>query len=148
MASVEDVVVEGQIATVKEIAEHRGWPFEHPGCRCFRISLIAGNGDAYQLEVNCEGFPVEPAAFHWRNPQTGDLDKLADAPARYGYFHKSGRICAPWNRLASEPGGPHTDWKRANWREQPETQGTTTLPAMVLRINRELRSKRYRGRYQ
>ena len=146
MVVVDDLVVEPQIAAVEEIAQLHGWPFERVGPRCFRVSLSAQNGDVYQLEVECVGFPAEPAAFHWRNPVTGQLDDLVDTPAPYGYFHDSGRICATWNRLASMPGGPHPKWVKAGWQEQPRTKGTVALPAMVLRIHSELRCEDYKGR--
>jgi hypothetical protein len=37
---------------------------------------------------------------------------------------------------------------RANWQQEKQTKGTTTLAAMVLRLHHELRSARYRGRRQ
>ena len=146
--AVDDLIVDSQIEHVVEIAQCHGWPFERVGPRRFRISLTAQNGDVYQLEVRCDEFPVQPAAFHWRNPSTGELDQPADAPRPYGFFHGSNRICAPWNQLASMQGGPHTEWVRSRWKEQPETGGTTTLAAMVLRIHHELRSERSKGRNQ
>ena len=146
MTTVEDLTVERQVAAVQGVAELHGWPFERLGTRSFRVSLTARNGDVYELEVECEGFPVHPAAFYWRNPATGNRDDLADTPQPYNYFHGTGRICAPWNRLASTSGGPHTEWRQAGWQEQAETQGTRTLGAMVLRIYYELRSERYKGR--
>ena len=96
--------------------------------------------------MECDGFPVQPAAFHWRNQETGQLDEPADSPAPYGFFHSTGRICAPWNRLASTEGGPHREWVQANWMQQAETKGTVTLAAMVTRLHYELRSQRYGGR--
>ena len=146
MGTVEDVAVEREIATVEKIAQLHRWPFERVGPRCFRVSLRALNGDIFQMEVECDGFPVQPPAFHWRNRETGRLDELADSPAPYEFFYPTGQICAPWNRLASTQGGPHPEWVQANWRQQQETRGTVTLAAMVLRIHHELRSKRYQGR--
>ena len=99
MATVEDLAVEPEIDAVKENAQLHGWPFERVGPRCFRVTFTANNGDIYQVEVECGGFPVQPAAFHWRNPGTGQLDALADSPAQYGYFHDTGRICAPGTAL-------------------------------------------------
>ena len=64
MTTVEDLVVGGQIAAVAEIASAHGWAFERAEPARFRVSLSAGNGDTYQLEVDCAGFPVKPAAFH------------------------------------------------------------------------------------
>ena len=145
--AVDDLIVEPQIENVAEIAQCHDWSFERVDQRCFQLSLSARNGDVYQLEVDCSGFPVQPAAFHWRNPNTGELDQPADAPRPYGFFHGSNRICAPWNRLASMQGGPHMGWVQSSWREQPETGGTTTLAAMVLRIHHELRSEQYQGRH-
>ena len=145
MVAVSDVIVEPQIEAVVEIAQCHGWLFERVGPRCFRISLSARGGDIYQLEVDCDRFPMLPPAFHWRNPSTGELDQPADAPIPYNFFHGSGRICAPWNRLASTAGGPHPEWNVSGWQEQLETGGTRTLAAMMLRIHRELRSKDYQG---
>ena len=148
VATVEDLAVEREIEAVRQNAEVHGWPFEVVDPRRFRVTLTAHNGDIYQIEVECEGFPVQPAAFHWRNQDTGKLDDPADSPARYGFFHGTGRICAPWNRLASTEGGPHREWDQANWMQQAETKGTVKLAAMVTRLHHELRSQHYRGRRQ
>ena len=150
MATVEDLAVEREIEAVRENAEQHGWAFERVGPRCFRVTLTARNSDMFQIEVECGGFPGRPAAFHWRNPETDQLDALADAPRPYNtgdnFFFPSGQICAPWNRLASTEGGPHQEWVQSNWMQQAETKGTVTLAAMVTRLHHELRSKRYRGR--
>ena len=152
MGTVEDLAVEREIEAVRENAQLHGWCFERVGPRCFRITLTAHNGDTYQVEVECDGFPVRPAAFHWRNRETGRLDARADAPEPYNtgdnFFFPTGRICAPWNRLASTEGGPHQEWVQSNWMQQAETRGTVTLAAMVTRLHHELRSQRHRGRRQ
>lgn len=150
MATIEDLVIEREIEAVRENAQEHGWPFERVGPRCFRVTLSARNRDRYQIEVECSGFPVQPAAFHWRNQETGQLDALADAPEPYNagnnFFFPTGQICAPWNRLASTEGGPHPEWMNSDWKQQPATKGTVTLAAMVSRLHHELRSQRYRGR--
>ena len=146
MATVEDLAIEREIAVVEENARLHGWAFDRVGPRCFRVSLTSKSEDTFQLEVECDQFPDIPPAIHWRNQNSGALDELADSPNPYNYFHKSGRICAPWNRLASTEGGPHPKWKWANWRQQPETKGTVSLAAMILRIHHELRSDNYKGR--
>ena len=145
-ASVDDLIVEKQIADVMENSQAHGWHFERVDSRRFRVCLSAHNGDVYQLEVGCESFPVLPPSFHWRNRETGRLDDVADSPAAYGYFHDGGRICAPWNLLASTEGGPHLEWVPTSWQRNGHTGGTVTLPAMVLRIHHELRRSDYRGR--
>ena len=114
VATVEDLAVEREIEAVRQNAEVHGWPFELVGQRCFRVTLTAHNGDTYQVEVECDGFPVQPAAFHWRNQETGHLDALADAPEPYdtgdNFFFPTGRICAPWNRPCFDGGGgPHRE---------------------------------------
>ena len=151
MKTVEDLTFDREVTALLANAQLHGWGYEEIGQRCFRVSLSSKNGDAYQLEVDCSDYPVLPPAFHWRNPETGELDNVADSPApnKYGdnYFYPtSGRICAPWNRLASTEGGPHLEWVPANWKEQPETRGTDNLAAMVLRIHHELRRESYGGR--
>ena len=146
--AVDDLIVNSQIEDVAQIAQCHGWPFERAGPRCFRVSLSARDGDVYQLEVHCDAYPALPAAFHWRNPNTDELDQPSDAPRPYDFFHSTNRICAPWNRLASTPGGPHTEWVPSSWREHERTGATVTLAAMVLRIHHELRSERYQGRSQ
>ena len=150
MGTVEDLAVEREIEAVRENAQLHGWPFERVGSRCFRVTLRARSGDMFQIEVECDGFPAQPAAFHWRNQEAGQLDALADAPEPYNeghnFFYPTGRICAPWNRLASTEGGPHQEWAQSNWMQQAETKGTVTLAAMVSRLHHELRSQRYRGR--
>lgn len=145
-AAVNDLIVESHIAAVEENGQSHGWPFERVGRRCFRVCLTARTGDVYELEVDCEGFPSLPASFHWRNRQTGKLDDLADSPRPFNFFHGSGRICAPWNRLASTEGGPHLEWAQTSWQHNELTKGTRTLAAMVLRIHHELRSPQYQGR--
>lgn len=145
---VDDLIVDSEIADVKEIGEVRGWRFEGLGPRCFRVCLTARTGDVYQLEVECEGYPTLPPSFRWRNPETGLLGQIADSPRPYNYFHPSGRICAPWNRLASTEGGPHEEWEQTGWRHNEWTKGTVTLAAMLLRIHYELCSSQYEGRAQ
>ncbi len=148
MVFVDDLIFDSQIAAVEEIAAVHGWRFERVEQRRFRVCLIARTGDLYQLEVECDGYPTLPASFHWRNPETGRLDQLADSPRPYNYFHPSGRICAPWNRLASVEGGPHLEWEQTGWQHSEWTKGAVTLAAMLLRIHRELRSPEYGGRGQ
>ena len=68
------------------------------------------------------GIRCEPAAFHWRNRETGQLDHNADTPEPYNFFYQTGQICAPWNRLASMDDGPHPEWVQANWKQQARNE--------------------------
>lgn len=148
MTAVRDGIVAKQVQDVIANSHLYGWEFESVGDHQFRIALATQNGDAYQIEVNYEGFPGLPPAFHWRDMRTGELDQLISSPNPYNYFHGSGKICAPWNRLASGEGGPHQEWELAAWQSNPYTKGTTTLSAMILRIHIELKSDNYQGRQQ
>ena len=148
MPTVGDGIVAKQIEDVEANSHLCGWEFENVGDYRFRITLAANDGDTYQIEVDFEGFPGQPPAFHWRDKETGELDQLASSPRPYNYFHGSGKICAPWNRLASGEDGPHKEWVLADWLSNQYTKGTTTLSAMILRIQTELKSDLYQGRRQ
>ena len=148
MPTVSDGIVAKQIEDVEANSHLYRWEFARVGGYRFRITLAANDGDTYQVEVDYEGFPGQPPAFHWRDEDTGKLDQPASSPAPYNYFHDSGKICAPWNRLASSEDGPHKEWVLADWQSNPYTMGTTTLSAMVLRIHTELMRDRYKGRRQ
>jgi hypothetical protein len=110
----------------------------------------AHDGSRLFLKAECDGLQQKPPAWHWYNPETSALDAPADTPkGSGGYFHSSGHICAPWNRLAYksvDPAGPHGDWELSNWMANPKTGACTTLSAMALRIAIELGSSRYTGR--
>ena len=149
VVTVTDLALDEQIRHVAEIAEQRGWPFERLGEVRFSICLPARDGTDYCVLVECDRFLDQPPAFHWFNTGTTQRDQPADTPTGGGYFHSSGRICAPWNRLAYaqvDPKGPHSDWQLANWQTNASTGGTTTLAAMILRIYTELFGPNYRGR--
>ena len=150
MTAVGDSIVAKQIEHVIQNSHLYGWEFEEVGDYRFGITLTANDGDRYQVEVDYEGFPGQPPAFHWRDKATGELDQLASSPNQYDFFIKHGNIpviCAPWNRLASQV-GPHNEWRLADWQSNERTGGTKTLSAMLLRIEVELKSDKYQGRQQ
>ena len=145
MATVGELVFEEQFAHLRENALSHGWPLE----RAFILGMKARDGSLYWVLVDCTEYPALPAAWHWYNPTTRLLDQPADTPKGGTYFHSSGRICAPWNRLAYkniDPSGPHEDWDLVNWITNPKTGSCTTLSAMALRIHVELNAAHYVGR--
>ena len=150
MAIVTDLVFAEQFGHLAEVAGHRGWPLKQIEGLGFLLVLPARDGARFGLNVMCDGYPGTPAAWRWCNPDTGVCDLPADVPrGDGGYFHGSGRICAPWNRLAYnqvDPQGPHGDWQLSTWLTNPKTGSCTTLAAMALRMAVELQSPRYRGR--
>ncbi len=111
--------------------------------------LTARDGDTYWLKVDCTDYPAIPPAWHWYNPETKPSTSLPTRRKAAVSLHGSGRICAPWNRLAYkkiDPQGPHDDWDLNSWQTNPKTGKCTTLAAMALRIHVELNSNRYQGR--
>lgn len=150
MATATDLVFEEQFGHLREVAANRGWDLKQTGGQIFVLGLPARDGSHLWLKVECDGFPGTPPAWHWHNPETETLDSPADMPkGSGGYFHGSGRICAPWNRLAYkavDPQGPHGDWELANWMTNSKTGRCTTLAAMALRVAVELASTRFQGR--
>lgn len=147
MASIAGLQINAEIAAVAVLADARGWAFERVDDHTFRITLPARDGENYQLEVDCCDYPGFPPALHWRDQESGRLEISSARPADGGYFHSSGTICAPWNRLASMAGGPHPDWAQMDWRENPKTGATRTLAAMIIRVAHELRAANYKGRH-
>lgn len=134
---------------LQQIAEPWRWDFKKVDGMRFILGLPARDGLHFWLLVECDQFPVVPPAWHWYNPETGATDQPRDTPRGTGYFHSSGRICAPWNRLAYQlydPRGPHNDWELANWATNPHTRRCDTLAAMALRIAVELQSPRFKER--
>ncbi|HNP37742.1 MAG TPA: hypothetical protein PKK10_18015 [Woeseiaceae bacterium] len=128
---------------------HRGWPVTELSGPGFELVLPGRDGTAFGLNVLCDGYPGMPPAWRWCNPDSGVCEQTCDTPRGNGYFHSSGRICAPWNRLAYkqvDPQGPHGDWQLNNWLSNPATGSCTTLAAMALRMAVELRSPRCHGR--
>lgn len=134
-----------QFGNLQEIATSKEWQLD----RAFILGMKAGDGSQYWLLVDCTGFPAMPPAWHWYDPDTRTLDQAAATPKGSGFLHSSGRICAPWNRLAYktiDPQGPHGDWDLTSWLSNSYTGKCTTLSAMALRIFVELNSNHYTGR--
>lgn len=147
MATAGELVFEEQFGHLWEIAVSQQWPLERG--QAFILGIKARDGQQYWLLADCTDYPILPPAWHWYNPTTKMLDQPADTPKGSDFLHSSGRICAPWNRLAYkkiDSNGPHDDWELANWMTNPNTGKCTTLSAMALRIHVEINSDRYQGR--
>ena len=150
--TVTELVFQEEYDQLSVIAEHKGWQLTKTGRFEFTLVLPAKDGSMFTLSVNCNGYPGVPPAWNWCSPCLKKLNQTYDTPrGSGGYFHNSGRICAPWNRVAYkevDSKGPHDDWELANWIENPNTKACTTLSAMALRMFVELSSERYEGRQQ
>ncbi|MDA2928379.1 hypothetical protein MYX84_00275 [Acidobacteria bacterium AH-259-O06] len=147
--TVTELVFAEQFEHLREIVAARNWELEQADGSSFILRLQARDNSYFWLKVECNDYPAQPPAWHWYNPDTGALDQPPDTPRGSNFFHGSGRICAPWNRLAYssyDPNGPHGDWQFANWITNAKTASCTTLAAMALRLAVELHSTRFRGR--
>jgi hypothetical protein len=145
MATAGELVFDEQFGHLREIAASQGWQLE----RAFILGMKARDSSQFWLMADCTDYPALPPAWHWYNPTTRLLDQPVDTPKGGTFFHSSGCICAPWNRLAYkevDPRGPHGNWDLANWMTNPKTGGCTTLSAMALRIQVELAGGLYQGR--
>lgn len=148
MATAAELVLESQLADLRQNAGVHGWFFDRVDPTSFVLGLLAKDGSDMALYVKCDAYPGEPPAWHWYNRETKVIDAPGDTPMGGSFFHSSGVICAPWNRLAyksKDPRGPHSDWDIGNWMAVRQTGGTRTLPAMAGRVAHELRTS-YTGR--
>jgi hypothetical protein len=150
VATAGDIVYAGELEALMSIAAARGWPLRTFSARSFLLGLQARDDRWWYLLVDCESYKATPAAWHWSTPEGTDLDSAKVTPkGKGGYFHGSGKICAPWNRLSYkvvDPAAPHGDWQLANWISNPKNGGCRTLSAMALRMHVELSSERYQER--
>jgi len=149
LATATELFYEEQMVHVRQIAASRGWTLEElEGCK-FIVGIKARDGTQFWQFVDCESYQIIPPAFNWYNTDSKARNQPSDTPIGGQYFHSSGRICAPWNRLAykeCDAQGPHGDWQLSNWMSNPKTGETKTIAAMLLRIYRELQSQEFKGR--
>ena len=142
MATASELVLATQIEAVRQNAELHGWMFDLLNGMTFLLGFPARDASTFSLMAKCDGFAGTPPAWHWYNPETKMIDAPCDTPLGGSFFHSSGVICAPWNRLAYkgvDARGPHDNWTIGNWMAIPETGGTRTLASMATRIAHELR---------
>jgi hypothetical protein len=149
VSTVAELTVAEELAVIREIAASRHWPFRETDPLHFYLSFQASDHTQFHLLVDCSGYPVQPPAWHWCDPEGIRTDRPADRPHGSGFLHTSGVICAPWNRLAYksvDPRGPHADWAIGDWQKNSYTGGCTTLAHMALRIQVELKGPRFNRR--
>ena len=135
------LIIQPELQALQDVAQDRGWLLRQESEKEFVLGLPRGT-EWFYLRVDLTDYRATPAAWHWYNLHTCALDQPEDTPRGGNFFHPSGAICAPWNRLAYQSvnsKGPHGDWDiSGNWVENPNTGGTRTLVAMALRIDHEL----------
>jgi hypothetical protein len=150
MATATELVFAEQFGHLKQIAENRGWSLRETDGPGLILGMTARDGSRFSLKAICDRFQAVPPAWHWHDPESGELDRAANSPkGSGGFFHGAGVICAPWNRLAYksiDARGPHENWEISNWMTNSDTGRCTTLSAMALRMAVELSSPRYSGR--
>jgi hypothetical protein len=146
MDTVANLTVAEELSFIRAIAGSRGWSLLEVDPLQFLLGLPARDRSFFHLWVNCEGYPVTPAAWYWCDGKGNGRADRRHAPKGTGFLHERGVVCAPWNRLAYssfDPRGPHGDWLPGDWRNNSHTQGCKTLCAMALRIAVELMSERF-----
>lgn len=142
MATVTELTLEHEITAARQNAEMYSWPLRRVCSTVFTVTLPAKDRSNFSLYVECDDYPGLPPAWHWCNPETGSRGAPEDIPVGGAFFHDSGVICAPWNRLAYKcvnPDGPHDEWDIGDWKSVEQTGGIRTLAAMLDRIAYELR---------
>lgn len=146
MDTIANLTVAEELTFIRAIAVSRGWSLLEVNPLHFLLGLPARDESFFHLWVDCEGYPVDPAAWWWCDAQGNGRNERKNAPKGSGFLHEKGVICAPWNRLAYssfDSRGPHDDWSPSDWRNNPHTKGCKTLSAMALRIAVELMSDRF-----
>jgi hypothetical protein len=147
--TVAQLSVVEELEPLVQIGSRRGWTVQGMDATSFILGLPARDGSWFWLFCRCDAYPGLPPAWHWYDSDTKAVDQPRDTPTGGGFFHSSGVICAPWNRLAYvtvDPRGPHSDWVIGAWRSNEKTGGCKTLAAMALRIAVELRAATFTGR--
>lgn len=115
MANAAELTIAEEMAALRENAELLGWTLEELDTTAFVLGFPASDGSTFWVKALCDGYPAQPPAWHWYNPETQALDHPRDTPRPIGFFHGKGVICAPWNRLAYktiDPRGPHPELNR------------------------------------
>ena len=147
--TVAQLSVDEELEPLAQIAARRGWTVERQDATSFILNLPARDDSSFWLLCRCDGYPGLPPRWHWYNPETKAIDQPRDTPTGGAFFHSSGVICAPWNRLAyksEDARGPHSDWTIGAWRTNEKTGGCKTLAAMALRVAVELKAISFGGR--
>jgi hypothetical protein len=151
MATVTELTFAEELKPLQDIVAQRpdDWQLGLRGSTEFALGIRDKNKAWIWFLVRCDRYPGAPPAWHWFNPETGAVDQPTETLRTGGFFHSSGVVCAPWNRLAyraEDPRGPHPEWIIGNWREIPQTGQCNSLAAMALRLYVELHSPRYPDR--
>lgn len=137
MATATDLIVEEELAELAANATEIGWSLTVLEGGAFVLGVAAKNGTKLFWRCETDRYPTFPPAWHWADA-TGDV---IDVPSVTGvggnFFHTSGVVCAPWNRLAYkaiDARGPHDDWTIGDWLTNTRTRQCTTLSAMATRL--------------
>lgn len=151
MTTATEMTVEEELRGLNAIVEKRTerWKLEIHSPIEFALGLQAKDQSWVWFLVKCDQYPAVPPAWHMYNPANGEIDQPKQT-LRFGkFFHSSGVICAPWNRLAyksEDSRGPHGEWTIGAWKSNPWTKSCRTLAAMALRLYVELQSKAFDNR--
>jgi len=144
MATATELLVEVELAQLKENAQIMGWTVTELSGLDFVLGVPANDNSWLYVRCEPERHPTEPPAWRWCNAKGENTDKPEMTGVGGQFFHTNGVICAPWNRLAYksvDARGPHGDWSIGNWMANDKTRQCRTLAAMASRIAIEARLK-------
>lgn len=126
--------VEGQLQALKNTAEHFGWSFRWVPEKLYLEFERESGGTRRRLRAIVRDCPVKPPAWEFLDASGVRLsgsEQIPGAPLPNGkasIFHGSGVICAHFNRLAYEPGGPHAKkWVIEEWKRVPRAGQVVAL---------------------
>lgn len=132
---------------LRELAGSNDWYLKEIDTLSFVLGLWAKDDQQYFLKCTCRHYPEEPPTWQWSDMDGCRIGTPEVTPTGSGFFHGSGVLCAPWNRLAyKDLNGPHGDWVLAEWKANEKTNGCDTLAHMALRISVEFKGPRYKAR--
>ncbi|WP_152485760.1 hypothetical protein [Euryhalocaulis caribicus] len=144
MTTPSELLIQEEVTDLEANAAAVGWKFQKLDSLQFVLGVKTK--DASWLYVRCEpeNYPTKPPAWRWCNSDGNECDELHVTARGGNFFHSSGVICAPWNRLAyksEDSRGPHSDWDIGAWVENEKTRQCRTLSAMASRIAIEALTK-------
>ncbi len=144
MATATELILEEQMAELTANADAMGWSVTYLRAGRFVLGVPAKDNSILYWRCEPDGFAATPPAWHWSDATGENIDTPKVTGQGGQFFHSSGVVCAPWNRLAYkslDARGPHDDWSIGDWLSNAKTRQCTTLAAMASRLAVEAMTK-------
>jgi hypothetical protein len=137
VATATELILEEEMAELKANADVMGWSIAPLEAGTFILGVPANDGSVLYWRCEPVGYAATPPAWHWSDPAGQKTDTPQVTGLGGQFFHQSGVVCAPWNRLAYksiDSRGPHDDWSIGDWLSNEKTRQCVTLAAMASRL--------------